>query len=74
MTNKRLAAIRHNGITRLTAQEREAWKGWRVAGIDVEEPIMGSLEERLALLVRAHGGRVRLPGAGEQERERYRAS
>ena len=59
-------SARNNGITRLNAEERKAigqitssWPASSPSGRCVE-PAMGTLGERLDILIRRHGGLTRL--------------
>lgn len=62
---------------RCNAAERAAFKVKRIHGIDPrtqgQEPALGSVDERLGILVRRLGGRTApLPRLTEAEREQYR--
>lgn len=66
-----------SSIRRCNAAERAAFKAKRIGGIDHtsqgQEPALGSVDERLSILIRRLGGRTSpLPRLTDAEREQYR--
>lgn len=62
--------------TRLTSAERKAFLGKRAGEIIGRyecEPALGTLDERLGILVRRHGGRTRVQRLSSHERADYLA-